>query len=133
MTDQEILARWKEEPAPLLPVLHAFHARDGYLSEDAIRAVSKGLRIPLADLYGTITFYHHFARVPGGLDCPRVCTGPVCVQEGALDILAALAPAGATGMPCSGRCDDPVPVIRGHLTLAGRSAADLVTRPAPLP
>ena len=133
MTDQDILARWKEEPGPLLPVLHAFHARDGYLSEDAIRAVSRGLRIPLADLYGTITFYHHFARVPGGLDCPRVCTGPVCVQEGALDLLRELAPEGATGMPCSGRCDDPVPVLRGHLTLAGRSAADLVARPAPLP
>lgn len=133
MTDQEILARWREEPAPLLPVLHDFHARDGYLSEDAIRAVSRGLRIPLADLYGTITFYHHFARVPGGLNTPRVCTGPVCVQNGALDIVAGLAGEGATGMPCSGRCDDPVPVLRGHLTLAGLSAAGLVARPAPLP
>jgi formate dehydrogenase subunit gamma len=44
----------------LLPLLHAFHDRDGYLSDDALRAVATALRIPLADLYGTVTFYHHF-------------------------------------------------------------------------
>ena len=132
-TNEEIFAHWKNEPAPLLPVLHAFHDRDGHLSEDAIRAVSHALRIPLADLYGTITFYHHFSRSPGGLNAPRVCTGPVCCQHGALDILDGLSAERATGMPCSGRCDDPVPVLRGHLTLAGQTAAELVARPAPLP
>ena len=133
LTNEEIFARWKDEPAPLLPVLHSFHDRDGHLSEDAIRGVSKALRIPLADLYGTITFYHHFSRSPGGLNAPRVCTGPICCQRGALDILEGLSAEGATGMPCSGRCDDPVPVLRGHLTLAGPTAAALVARPAPLP
>ncbi|HEX9887218.1 MAG TPA: NAD(P)H-dependent oxidoreductase subunit E, partial [Longimicrobiales bacterium] len=122
--DQQLIDIWKERPAPLLPVLHAFHDRDGYLSEEAIRAVAKGLRIPVADLFGTVTFYHHFARNGGGLDAPRVCTGPVCRMNGALDLLADLD--GAVPMPCSGRCDQPVPVLRGHETLVGRAAADLV-------
>ena len=65
-TDAEILARWKEEPAPLLPLLHAFHDRDGFLSESSIRGVAETLRIPLADLYGTITFYHFFRTFPPG-------------------------------------------------------------------
>ena len=53
--DNELIERWKDEPAPLLPLLHAFHDRDGYLSEAAMRAVAQGLRLPLADLYGTVT------------------------------------------------------------------------------
>ncbi len=129
--EHEIIDRWKDEPAPLLPILQALHDRDGYLSEEALQAVATGLRIPIADLFGTVTFYHHFAREPGGLDAPRVCTGPVCKMYGAEQLLAALD--GATPMPCSGRCDDPIPVLRGHDTLVGLSATDLESRPSPLP
>ena len=32
---------------------------------------------------GTVTFYHHFSREPGGLMRPRVCTGPVCARPAA--------------------------------------------------
>ncbi|MEZ5328545.1 MAG: NAD(P)H-dependent oxidoreductase subunit E [Verrucomicrobiales bacterium] len=75
--DAEIVARWKNEPAPLLPMLHAFHDRDGYLSEASIRAVSEGLRIPIAELWGTVTFYHHFSREAPGKSAPRVL--PECL------------------------------------------------------
>ncbi len=130
--DDDLIRRWKDEPAPLLPLLHAFHDRDGYLSDEALKAVAQGLRIPLADLYGTVTFYHHFAREPGGLERPRVCTGPVCCMNGAPELLAELD--GATAMPCSGRCDEPVPVLRGHHTLVAAPGADgLESRPSPLP
>jgi NADH-quinone oxidoreductase subunit F len=110
-TDQELSARWRGEPAPLLPLLHAFHDRDGHLSEAALAAVSKALGIPLAELYGTTTFYHHFSRSPGGRSAPRVCTGPVCALRGGEALLRQLA--GALPMPCAGRCDAPVPVLMG--------------------
>ena len=113
-TDLALIDCYRDEPAPLLPILHAFHDRDGYISAEAIEAVGKALRIPLADLYGTITFYHHFARESGGLQRPRVCTGPVCCLRGALEILNSLD--GAEEMPCAGRCDDPVPILIGHET-----------------
>ncbi len=113
--DHKLIARWREKPAPLLPILHAFHDRDGYLSEDALRTVATALRIPLADLYGTITFYHHFSR---GSDrpqsAPRICTGPVCSLRGGQSLLDALAGQGATAMPCAGRCDQPIPVLQGR-------------------
>ncbi len=131
--DRELVARWSAEPAPLLPLLHAFHERDGFLSEDALRAVAEGLRVPLADLWGTVTFYHHFAREPGGRAAPRVCDGPICRLHGADALLAALAPEGAHAMPCAGRCDEPVPVLRGARVLVGASAGALVERDSPLP
>ena len=130
-TDNALIARWKGEPAPLLPLLHAFHERDGYLSEQALRAVSKGLRIPLADLFGTVTFYHHFSREEGGVERPRVCDGPICSLRGAEVLIASLRAAGHDPhtMPCPGRCDQPVPVIHRHTVLTGRTAGSLRSGP----
>ena len=134
-TNDELVGRWKDEPAPLLPLLHAFHERDGHLSEDALRAVSAALRIPIADLFGTVTFYHHFSRSPGGMERPRVCTGPVCTTRGADVLTASLRAAGhdPQAMPCPGRCDQPVPVIHGSTVLTGRTAGTLASGPSPLP
>jgi NADH-quinone oxidoreductase subunit F len=134
-SDQQLIDQWKDEPAPLLPLLHAFHDRDGYLSHDALRSVSDGLKTPLADLYGTVTFYHHFSRTPGGLEAARVCTGNICCLRGGNEILETLKSQGqpATEMPCSGRCDAPIPVLTGHTTLAGATAAELKPTPSPLP
>ena len=132
-TDKELVDRWRDEPAPLLPVLHAFHDRDGCLSEDALGAVAEELRIPLAELFGTVTFYHHFSRKPGGRDAPRVCTGNVCRLRGACELLESLQGEGATAMPCSGRCDEPIPVLRGAETWVGDSATTLERRDSPLP
>jgi len=132
-SNSELISKWSAEPAPLLPLLHAFHERDGYLSEAAIRDVSKGLRIPLADLFGTITFYHHFSREAGGFSRARVCTGPVCRHRGALEILDSLGEQ-ATEMPCAGRCDDPVPVLEGDtVTIAGSDRPRRPGSPSPLP
>ncbi len=132
-TTREILDRWRAQPAPLLPILHAVHERDGHLAEDALREVSEGLRIPLAELFGDITFYHHFSRAPGGHAAPRVCTGPVCRRRGGDELLRALEREGATSMPCAGRCDDPIPVLRGNASYVNAADGTLTTRPSPIP
>ncbi len=131
-THDDLVADWKEEEAPLLPLLHAIHERDGYLSEDALRSVAKGLRIPIADLYGTVTFYHFFGRSEGEGRRARVCTGPICALHGANELVSALGD-GAEGMPCAGRCDEPIPVIRGGHVLVGASAGELTASASPLP
>ncbi|MGY8650302.1 MAG: NAD(P)H-dependent oxidoreductase subunit E, partial [Verrucomicrobiia bacterium] len=51
--DSHLIDNWRDQPAPLLPLLHAFQERDGWLSEDALRCISDGLKIPLAELFGT--------------------------------------------------------------------------------
>jgi NADH-quinone oxidoreductase subunit F len=132
-TNQELMERWRDEPAPLLPLLHAFHDRDSFISEEALRDVAQTLKIPLADLFGTVTFYHHFSCEPAGLDVPRVCTGPVCCLRGGREILEAFGKDGAAPMPCAGRCDEPVPVLKRHEVLVGNSLDTLETRPSPLP
>lgn len=132
-TNRELIACWRDEPAPLLPLLHAFHDRDGFISEEALRDIAVGLRVSLADLYGTVTFYHHFSRQSPGKSAPRVCTGPVCRLVGGNEILAALKEEGATPMPCAGRCDDFVPVLRGDQVLIGVDPDGLGAKTSPLP
>jgi len=129
-TTQELVDRWRAAPAPLLPILHALQARDGYLSEPALRELASALRMPIAELFGDITFYHHLARQPGGHAAPRVCTGPVCSRRGAVALLEKLP--GATGMPCAGRCDEPVPVLLGDEVMIGEDGV-LTSHPSPLP
>ena len=132
-TNEEILQRWRHRPAPLLPVLHAFHTRDGCLSDDAIRVTSRALGIPLAELFGTVDFYHHLSRTAGGQRASRVCTGPVCRLLGGSDSLLGALEEGATSMPCAGRCDQIVPVLRGDCVYVGSHAEDLQALPSPLP
>jgi len=129
-SNRDLIDQWRNEPAPLLPVLHAFHDRDGWLTEDALRSVSNGLKIPLAELFGTVTFYHHFSREAPGQKLPRVCDGPVCRFHGANDLIEQL---NAKPMPCAGRCDGPVPVLKGTEVLIGNSANNLKPEPSPLP
>lgn len=131
--DQILVERWLHEPAPLLPMLHAFHDRDGFLSEAAIRAVSVALEIPIAELFGTVSFYHHFSQKPPGQSAPRVCTGNVCRLRGGEELLASLADEGASPMPCAGRCDHPIPVLRSNEVLIGSTKENLAPRPSALP
>ncbi|MCA9322476.1 MAG: NAD(P)H-dependent oxidoreductase subunit E, partial [Planctomycetes bacterium] len=132
-TDDQIFSTWRDQEAALLPVLHAFHDRDGFLSDEAIRGIGRALKIPLAELFGTVTFYHHFSRIPEGAQAPRVCTGPVCRLRGADALLDAMRKDGATPMACSGRCDEPIPVLRGHETWLGSLSTELIRRSSPLP
>ncbi len=130
-SDRELFDRWRDQPAPLLPLLHAFHDRDGSLTEHALRAISAELRVPIADLFGTVTFYHHLSREPDGRHTPRVCVGPICALRGAAAIREGLGKTMA--IPCPGRCDEPVPVLLGDRVLIASSAELLEQRPSPLP
>ena len=133
MTDQEIFERWKGEDAHLLPILQDFHDRDAHISEAAIKSIATALRIPVAELFATVTFYHHFSRDLPGKNAPRVCTGNVCCLNGGKELLESLKDEGATAMPCAGRCDDMIPVIRGDKVYVGKDAASLANRSTPLP
>lgn len=129
-TDQELIDHWRPQPAPLLGVLHAFHDRDGHLSDDALRAIAEGLRIPLAELDGTVSFYHHFARKPGGRERPRVCDGPICQLA---NCQARLDELGGEPMACAGRCDEPVPVLKDDRVWIADGSGALHERPSPMP
>lgn len=67
----------------LLPALHKIQEAYGWISPDAARAVARALSVPLADVYGVITFYAMFYDRPAGRTIIRVCRGPICALRGA--------------------------------------------------
>ncbi len=134
-SDRALIESQKDQPAPLLLLLDTFHRRDDVITPAVLRAIAEGLGIPLADLFGTVTFYHHLARDGDRRSWPRVCTGPVCRLHGAEEILTTLP--NARAMPCAGRCDVPIPVLEGdhtrHLDDAGLRSAPASPVPVPNP
>lgn len=75
----------------LLPALHAVHQARGYVDAAAATAVARALDVPVADVYGVVTFYALFSTEPKGAHTIRVCHGPVCRAQGADAVAQALA------------------------------------------
>ena len=67
----------------LIPVLHKAQRLYGYLPESVIRRVSNGLRVPLSEVWGVVTFYSFFSTTPLGRHQIRVCMGTACFVKGA--------------------------------------------------
>jgi len=78
----EIIAKHKEKPGSLIPVLEEIQGVSGYLPEVIQRRVAAGLNIPLSQVYGVVTFYSFFTMTPRGKHQVRVCLGTACHVRG---------------------------------------------------
>ena len=76
------------DPSLLLSYLQEAQEIFGYLPEEVQVIISKETGIPLADIYGVVTFYSQFTLVPKGRNSISVCLGTACYVKGAGDILA---------------------------------------------
>ena len=87
---QEIIERYKDTEGALIPVLHEAQELYGYLPMEVQLAISKGLQIPLAEIYGVVSFYSQFSTEPKGKYRISVCLGTACYVKGAQEILQTL-------------------------------------------
>jgi len=71
-------------------VLQQVQGLVGYLPPEVLRAVSKEMGIPLAELYGITSFYSFFSLVPKGKYVLQVCMGTSCYVKGAERIMKTL-------------------------------------------
>ena len=53
---------YNHEPTSLIQVLHAAQQMFGYLSADVLRYVATALKLPIAHVFGVVTFYHFFTH-----------------------------------------------------------------------
>ena len=74
----------------LIPVLEQVQDVLGYLPEPVQVLVAEGLGIPVANVYGVVTFYSFFTMVPRGRHNIRVCLGTACYVRGGQKILERL-------------------------------------------
>lgn len=67
----------------LIEVLHKAQETFGYLEEDVLMYVARGLKLPLSRVFGVATFYHLFSLKPKGEHTCVVCMGTACYVKGA--------------------------------------------------
>ncbi|HIK27338.1 MAG: bidirectional hydrogenase complex protein HoxE [Oscillatoriaceae bacterium SKW80] len=74
----------------LIEVLHKAQEAFGYLEEDVLIYIARGLKLPLSKVYGVATFYHLFSLKPSGAHTCIVCLGTACYVKGGGEVLSAL-------------------------------------------
>ena len=84
---KEICARYKDEPSPLMLVLTDVQKEYGYLPLEVQEVISEELNIPVADIYGVVTFYSFFSLQPKGKYVIGVCIGTACYVKGGANVL----------------------------------------------
>ncbi|HOO19833.1 MAG TPA: NAD(P)H-dependent oxidoreductase subunit E [Kiritimatiellia bacterium] len=87
---EAFIRKWKNEPGNLIMVLHKVQEHFGYVPRPAAFQVAEQLGIPLAKVYGVLTFYHFFKLKKPGRFQISVCMGTACYLKGAADLLQEL-------------------------------------------
>ena len=85
-----VMEQYGRSPDSLIQVLHRGQELFGYLPEEVLQYVAKGLRIPISKVYGVVTFYSFFTTVPKGKHTIMLCLGTACYVKGAERILQRL-------------------------------------------
>ena len=83
----EVIQAYKDTQGPLIPVLHEAQNIYGYLPFEVQRQVAEGLDVPLAEVYGVVSFYTGFSTKPKGKYKINVCLGTACYVKGAEAVL----------------------------------------------
>lgn len=86
MENFEFLEKIGREPGNLIKALQAVQGLYGFVSDDAVRAVSAYFNIPAAEIEGVLSFYAQFKRVKPGRFKIAVCDGTACHIKGAPQI-----------------------------------------------
>ena len=85
----EIIENHKNLPGALMPVLQEAQSLYGYLPIEVQTIISKNLGVPMAEIYGVVTFYTQFSLEPKGQYNVAVCLGTACYVKGSGKILDA--------------------------------------------
>jgi NADP-reducing hydrogenase subunit HndA len=84
---KEICSSFKNDPQELINVLHKCQEHFGYLPAEVQEVVSDEMSIPVARIYGVITFYSFFTMTPRGRHPISICMGTACYVRGAEKVL----------------------------------------------
>lgn len=76
-----------EKRGALISVLHYAQGLFGYLPKEVQQFVAEKLHIPVAQVYGVVSFYSFFTMTPKGKHPISVCLGTACYVRGASKVL----------------------------------------------
>ena len=83
----EIVARYRDQKWPLIPLLQEVQEELGYIPPETIEPIARATGMFPAQVQGVITFYEQFHMSPRGKNIVRVCRGTACHVRGGSTIL----------------------------------------------
>ena len=84
---KEICASYNRDPQELINILHGCQEHFGYLPAEVQEVISAETGIPVAKIYGVVTFYSFFSMTPKGKHPISICMGTACYVRGAERVL----------------------------------------------
>lgn len=80
---REIVQGYGGDKSYLVPIMQDVQKEFGYLSRDALTAISANLGVPISRVYEVATFYKAFSLKPKGRHHISLCMGTACHVRGA--------------------------------------------------
>ena len=114
--------RMPRERDRLLPALLAMQEALDWLPREAISYVAGHVRVPVSEVYATVTVYSELRLEPPVAGQWHVCTGVACDLAGANALIEAVP--GAARIDCQFLCALAPVVTDEHEQLFGRVTAD---------
>jgi NADH:ubiquinone oxidoreductase subunit E len=81
------IEEWKSKPGSLIMMLHRIQEEYSYIPREAAEQLSRLVGMPLAKIYGVMTFYHYFKTTKPGKHKIAICLGTACYLKGAQDLI----------------------------------------------
>ncbi len=78
---------WGKKPGGLIMMLHRIQNEFGYIPREAAEKLSRMVGLPLAKIYGVVTFYHFFKTAKPGKHRIAICMGTACYLKGGEDLV----------------------------------------------
>ena len=72
------VARMRDEPGPLLEILHTVQNELGCVPPDSVPLIADALNLSRAEVHGVVSFYHHFREQPAGQHTIKLCRAEAC-------------------------------------------------------
>lgn len=83
----EIAEKYTHDRDNLIAILNEVQVKYGYIPKESQLTIAEYLNIPLAEVYGVITFYSRFTLIPKGKYNISICLGTACFVKGAKDLV----------------------------------------------
>ncbi|MDR2828625.1 MAG: NAD(P)H-dependent oxidoreductase subunit E [Acholeplasmatales bacterium] len=84
---ESICDRYINENTPLMMILSDIQKEYGYIPLEVQEVVSEKTGLPVAEIYGVVTFYSFFSLTPKGKYIIGVCLGTACYVKGSQNII----------------------------------------------
>ena len=68
----------KDQPGPLLEILHAVQNELGCVPPAAVPLIADALNLSRAEVHGVVSFYHHFHESPSASNVLQLCRAEAC-------------------------------------------------------